>query len=43
MKNAFATKSRGLFDPQSDKPLKVSRSGVEVSELQAERSKESEK
>jgi hypothetical protein len=30
MKNAFSIKSRGLFDPQSDKPFKVSRSGVEL-------------
>jgi PD-(D/E)XK nuclease superfamily len=30
MKKAFITKSRGLFDPLSDKPFKVSRSGVEL-------------
>lgn len=30
MKKAFATKSRGLFDPASNKPFKVSRSGIEL-------------
>jgi len=30
MKKAFAIKSRGLFDPASDKPFKVSRSGIEL-------------
>jgi CRISPR/Cas system-associated exonuclease Cas4 (RecB family) len=30
MKKAFTIKSRGLFDPKSDKPFKVSRSGIEL-------------
>ena len=30
MKKAFFIKSRGLFDPASDKPFKVSRSGIEL-------------
>jgi hypothetical protein len=30
MKKAFAIKSRGLFDPKTDKPFKVSRSGIEL-------------
>jgi hypothetical protein len=30
MNKAFALKSRGLFDPNSDQPFKVSRSGVEL-------------
>lgn len=30
MKRTFAIKSRGLFDPASTKPFKVSRSGVEL-------------
>ena len=30
MKKAFAIKSRGLFDPKSNKPFKVSRSGIEL-------------
>jgi hypothetical protein len=30
MKKAFVTKSRGLFDAGSEKPFKVSRSGVEL-------------
>jgi hypothetical protein len=30
MNKAFAIKSRGLFDPHSTKPFKVSRSGVEL-------------
>lgn len=30
MKRSFATKSRGLFDPKSEAPFKVSRSGVEL-------------
>lgn len=29
MRKSFAVKSRGLFDPASDKPFKVSRSGIE--------------
>ena len=30
MKKPFAVKSRGLFDPKSGKPFKVSRSGIEL-------------
>jgi hypothetical protein len=30
MKKQFALKSRGLFDPTSEKPFKVSRSGFEL-------------
>jgi hypothetical protein len=30
MKKAFAIKSRGLFDPASNKPFKVSRFGIEL-------------
>lgn len=30
MKKAYAIKSRGLFNPDSDKPFKVSRSGIEL-------------
>jgi hypothetical protein len=30
MKKAFAIKSRGPFDPASNKPFKVSRSGIEL-------------
>jgi hypothetical protein len=30
LKKAFTTKSRGLFDPASNKPFKVSRSGIEL-------------
>jgi hypothetical protein len=30
MKKAFAIKSRGLFDPASNKPFKLSRSGIEL-------------
>jgi hypothetical protein len=30
MKKSFSIKSRGLFDPTSDKPFKVSRSGIEL-------------
>jgi len=30
MKRPFSIKSRGLFDPTSDKPFKVSRSGIEL-------------
>jgi hypothetical protein len=30
MKKAFAIKSRGLFDPASNKPFKVSQSGIEL-------------
>jgi hypothetical protein len=30
MKKQFAIKSRGLFDPKSDKPFKVSRFGIEL-------------
>ena len=30
MKKAFAIKLRGLFDPASNKPFKVSRSGIEL-------------
>ena len=30
MKKQFALKSRGLFDPTSEKPFKVSRSGIEL-------------
>ena len=30
MKNTFSIKSRGLFDPNSNKPFKVSRSGIEL-------------
>lgn len=30
MKKAFVTKSRGLFDKATDKPFKVSRSGIEL-------------
>lgn len=30
MNKAFAIKSRGLFDPQSKKPFKLSRSGIEL-------------
>jgi hypothetical protein len=29
-KKAFAIKSRGLFDPASNKPFKVNRSGIEL-------------
>jgi len=30
MNKVFRTKSRGLFDPSSDKPFKISRSGIEL-------------
>jgi hypothetical protein len=30
MKRPFAIKSRGLFDPASNKPFKVGRSGIEL-------------
>ena len=30
MRKQFAIKSRGLFDPKSDKPFKISRSGIEL-------------
>ena len=30
MKKAFSVKKRGLFDPDSAKPFKVSRSGIEL-------------
>lgn len=30
MKKVFSIKSRGLFDPNADKPFKVSRSGIEL-------------
>jgi hypothetical protein len=30
MKKQFTIKSRGLFDPKSDKPFKISRSGIEL-------------
>jgi hypothetical protein len=36
MKKPFTIKSRGLFDPKSDKPFKVSRSGIELSGTQPE-------
>jgi len=30
MRRQFAVKSRGLFDPKSDKPFKISRSTIEL-------------